>query len=93
MPYAVNYLAYGTAVTKKNNLIAVELSNGSVYSPLLINTQSSETNVYYCNISEDEFRLGGAADIFDAATAGASNANRILVFVDCGDIKDVIIFD
>lgn len=94
-PYSTIYYGYGIVKTKEDGMISIEYANSdsAEYKSMVVNVNDKNLSIYYYDTERDKVMLGNADYILDAQTVGESEASHVMINVDSGDVKELIIFD
>ena len=90
--FATHYYAYGKVRLNEDGMMIVDVE-GNDPRELLINVGGGTFNTYYCNVAEDEIRLGSISDIKDAESVSSSRASSVFLHMQNREIIDIVIFE
>ena len=94
-PYSTIYYGYGKVISKNNGYISIEYDNSQdkTYKSMLVNLNDKELSIYYYDKEADKVIFGSAEYVMDANTVGEDAASHVMINVDSGDVKEIIIFN
>lgn len=84
------FYAYGKAMTMKDGIMALELSDGTV---MTINTNYNELDIYAYSGAKDKVRVTDSSNIYDAKSVGDDDASYVMVRITARRESELIVFE